>query len=224
MRVLIGSGDDLVDLYAVPRTPWLRVNFVATVDGAATGEDGRSGSINNEIDHRVFDLLREHADVVVIGAGTARIEGYARIGKPLVLVSRSGVVPEHLRGSAPGEILLATYAASPGLAEAREILGSDAVIVAGQHRVDLKAVKAGLAARGWGNQVCEGGPHLLRDLLDEGVADELDTTVVPRAVGGHHPRITNGAPLDVPLSLHTLVEHEGTLLARWLVTRSPDGP
>jgi riboflavin biosynthesis pyrimidine reductase len=219
MRVLIGSGADLPALYAVPRTPWLRVNFVATVDGAATGEDGRSGSINNEIDHQVFDLLREQADVVVIGAGTARIEGYGGIGKPLVLVSRSGVVPEHLRRAAPGEVLLATYAASPGLAAAREILGDDAVIVAGQQRVDLRAVKADLAARGCGNQVCEGGPHLLRDLLDEGVADELDTTVVPRAVGGHYPRITNGAPLDVPLSLHTLVEHEGTLLARWFVPR-----
>ncbi len=221
MRVLIGSGDDLADLYAVPRTPWLRVNFVATVDGAATGEDGRSGSLNNEIDHQVFDLLREQADVVVVGAGTARVEGYAGIGKPLVLVSRSGVVPEHLRHAPRGAVLLATYAASPGLSAAREHLGDDAVIVAGPHRVDLPSVKAELAARGWGNQVCEGGPHLLRDLLDEGVADELCTTVVPRAVGGHHPRITDGAPLDVPLSLHTLVEHEGTLLARWLVTAPP---
>ncbi len=218
MRVLIGSGEDLADLYAVPRTPWLRVNFVATVDGAATGEDGRSGSINNEIDHQVFDVLRAQADVVVIGAGTARVEGYAGIGKPLVLVSRSGVVPEHLRNAPAGDVLLATYAASPGIAEARATLGDDAVIVAGQHRVDLLALKRDLAARGWGNQVCEGGPHLLRDLLDEGAVDELDTTVVPRAVGGHHPRITNGAPLDVPLSLHTLVEHDGTLLARWLVT------
>ena len=93
MRVLIGSGTGLPELYAVPRTPWLRVNFVSTVDGAATGEDGRSGTINNEIDHQVFEVLREQADVVVIGAGTARVEGYRDIGKPLVLVSRSGAVP-----------------------------------------------------------------------------------------------------------------------------------
>jgi riboflavin biosynthesis pyrimidine reductase len=217
VRVLIGEGEDLAALYAVPRTPWLRVNFVSTVDGAATGDDGRSGSINNEIDHEVFDLLREQADVVVVGAGTARVEGYAGIGKPLVLVSRAGVVPEHLRDAAPGEVLLATYAASPGLDEARRILGEESVIVAGHHRVDLAAMKATLVERGWGNQVCEGGPHLLRDLLHGGVVDELDTTVVPLAVGGHHSRITDGAPIDVPLTLHTLVEHDGTLLARWLV-------
>jgi len=220
MRVLVGSGTDLPSLYAVPRTPWLRVNFVATVDGAATGEDGRSGSINNEVDHQVFDLLRAQADVVVIGAGTARIEGYADIGKPLVVVSRSGVVPARLCDPPPGEVLLATYAASPGIVGARAVLGDDGVIVAGQHRVDLGALKADLAARGWVNQVCEGGPHLLRDLLDAGAVDELDVTVVPRAIGGHHPRITDGAPVDVPLSLHTLVEDEGTLLARWFVASS----
>jgi riboflavin biosynthesis pyrimidine reductase len=215
MRVLVGSGADISELYAVPRTPWLRVNFVSTVDGAATGEDGRSGSINNEIDHQVFDLLREQADVVVVGAGTARTEGYRDIGKPLVLVSRSGVVPAHLRGRS--DVLLATYATSPGLEDARSALGSDSVLVVGQHRVDLLALTSRLAERGWANQVCEGGPHLLRDLLDEGAVDELDVTVVPRVVGGHHPRITDGAPVDLPLTLHTLVEHEGTLLARWFV-------
>ena len=29
--------------------------------------------------------------------------------------------------------------------------------------------------------------------------------------------MTHGAPLDVPLGLHTLLEDDGTLLARWLV-------
>ena len=219
MRVLIGSGDDLAELYAVPRTPWLRVNFVSTVDGAATGEDGRSGSINNAVDKQVFDLLRSQSDAVLVGAGTARTEGYAGLELPLVLVSRSGEVPEALRTARAGSVLMATYAASPGLAWAREVLGEDAVVVAGQNRVDLARLKTDLADRGFGRVVCEGGPHLLRDLLDEGVVDELDTTVVPRAIGGHHSRITDGAPVDVPLVLHTLIEEQGTLLARWMVER-----
>ena len=38
MRVLIGADtDDLAVLYAAPRQPWLRVNMVTTLDGAATG-------------------------------------------------------------------------------------------------------------------------------------------------------------------------------------------
>ena len=84
-------------------------------------------------------------------------------------------------------------------------------------RVDLSLLKQVLADRGWGHVLCEGGPHLLRDLLAAGAADELCTTVVPRLVAGEHPRITQGPPVDVPLRLHLLLEAEGTLLGRWLV-------
>ena len=70
MRVLLGDGDKLPELYAAPDQPWLRVNMVATVDGAATGEDGTSRSINTGADKVVFDLLREQADALVVGAGT----------------------------------------------------------------------------------------------------------------------------------------------------------
>ena len=59
---------------------WLRVNFVSTLDGAVSGADGRSGSINTPADHRVFRVLRELADAVVVGAGTVRAEGYPCCG------------------------------------------------------------------------------------------------------------------------------------------------
>mgnify|MGYP001123894218 CR=1 FL=1 len=55
MRTLIGpESDDLAVLYEPPSLPWLRVNMVSTLDGAANGESGKSGSINNEADKRVF--------------------------------------------------------------------------------------------------------------------------------------------------------------------------
>ena len=57
------------------RTPWLRVNFVASVDGAVT-VDGLSGGLGSDADRRVFDLLRVPCDVVVVAAGTVRAEGY----------------------------------------------------------------------------------------------------------------------------------------------------
>ena len=61
MRILLGEDTDLPQLYAVPDQPWLRVNMVSTVDGAATGDDGTSRSINNGVDKMVFDLLRDRA-------------------------------------------------------------------------------------------------------------------------------------------------------------------
>ncbi|NYD40538.1 dihydrofolate reductase family protein [Nocardioides panaciterrulae] len=233
MRVLIGAApeagtgvgvgagevDDerLAELYAAPRTPWVRVNMVSTVDGSATGEGGLTGAINNEPDHRVFDLLRRQADVVVVGAGTARAEGYTALDLPLVLVSRGGAVPPRLRGAEPGRVLMATCEQAEHLDETRALLGEEQVLVLGSHRVDLPLLRDRLVDRGWGRILCEGGPHLLRDLVAEGVADEICCTTVPHLVAGEHPRITDGPPVDVPLELHTLLEQDGTLLARWFL-------
>src|SRR4051812_43523405 len=83
----------LTEVYAVPQRRWLRVNMVSTLDGAATGDSGQTGSINNEADRRVFHLLRSMADAVLVGAGTARTEGYGPAVVPVVLVSRSADVP-----------------------------------------------------------------------------------------------------------------------------------
>ena len=197
--MLVGPDtDDLAELYAVPRRPWLRVNMVSTVDGAATGDSGRSGSINNAADKRVFDQLRALADVIVVGAGTARTEGYGPADRPIVVVSRTGDLPDGLRDAPPGSVLV-------------------------QPLDDAVAFKQSLVDRGWTDILCEGGPSLLRDLLDAGIVDELCTTVVPRLIGGDHPRIVQGPAVDVPLRLQTLLEIDGTLLARWLVSR-PRGP
>ena len=51
------SDHELAAAYTPEREPWLRVNFVSTVDGAAQGSDGLSGTINNDADKRVFDAL-----------------------------------------------------------------------------------------------------------------------------------------------------------------------
>ena len=193
VRVLVGPDtDDLGELYAPPRTPWLRVNMVSTVDGAATGESGTSGSINNAADKQVFDHLRATCDVIVVGAATARAEGYGPADRPIVVVSRRDEVPEGLRGAPAGSVVVRP-------------LG------------DAVAFRAWLLEQGWSTVLCEGGPTLLGHLLGAGVVDELCTTVVPRAVGGDHGRIAVGAPVDAPLRLHTLLEQDGTLLARWLV-------
>lgn len=224
MRVLTGADqtgeltdDDLRALYAAPSTPFLRVNMVSTVDGSATGANGRSGSINNAADKRVFDVLRELADVIVVGAGTAKAEGYRPAQRPIVLVSRKAQVPETLRDAPAGSVYLATCSRSDGIEKARELLGEEHVLTLGSHRVDLPQLKQTLADRGWGHQLCEGGPHLLRDLVHQGAADELTATSVPRLVAGAYPRITEGAPVDNPLELALLLEDAGTLFGRWTI-------
>lgn len=238
-----GDLDDLAlaRLYAYPddgRIPWLRANMVSTLDGAATGPDGRTGSINNEADKRVFSLLRALADVIVVGAGTARAEGYRhphpvtglravlRDGRSpapaLVVVSRTADLPPGLAAppeeDGAGEVLLATSSAAGERAvdAAREVLGEANVLVLGGDGVDLASLVRQLTDRGMPRMLTEGGPQLLRDLAAAGVLDELCLTVVPHLLAGEHPRILTGDGVELSLSPRMLLEAEGTVLGRWL--------
>ena len=230
------DAEGLAAAYRPPSQPWLRANMVTTLDGAATGPDGRSGSINTDADHVVFELLRALSHAVLVGAGTVRAERYPALrvdaslsalraneglprDLPLVVVSGSGDVPETVRGFTDGSVLLATRAAAPGLDSARATLGRENVLVHGDERVDLAALIADLRGRGWTHLLSEGGPGLLGSLLAAGLVDELCFTVTPAVVAGTGGRPVTGAPLDVDLDLELLVEQDWTLLGRWL-TRS----
>ena len=80
---LLGSVRDLDDgdlpqLYSYPERDgtWVRANFITSIDGGATAGDS-SGAMGGPGDRLVFNLLRELADVIVVGAGTVRIENYS---------------------------------------------------------------------------------------------------------------------------------------------------
>lgn len=232
------DSEGLALAYAYPRLAarqsWVRANFVSTLDGAAAGDDGRSGSINTGADRDVFALLRALSDVVLIGAGTARVEGYRRItvrapwlglrqgraAHPTIAVfSRSGDVPPGLsRARADsGDVLLVTCesAGAEAIDVARSTLGQDQVIVAGDASVDLASAVDSLTVRGLSRILCEGGPHLMRDLTASGRLDELCLTIAPTLVAGDHPRITAGAAVSANLLPRLLIESQGSLLGRW---------
>ncbi|CAM3663780.1 dihydrofolate reductase family protein [Nocardioides zeicaulis] len=211
------TDEQLQQAYAPRGEPWMRVNFVSTVDGSATGADGLSTSINDDADKRVFDTLRKHADCLVVGAGTIRDEEYDVPKIPVVVVSRRADVPPTLREAPRGRVLVATVSSAEGLEEARELLGHEQVLVLGEDEIDLVALKAELLSRGWKDQLCEGGPSLFGDLLAAGVVDELCWTISPRLVAGDGPRIAGGPDVDVAVRPALLLEQDGTLLGRWLV-------
>ena len=233
------SPDALALAYSYPELSgahtWVRANFVSTLDGAATGDNGRSGSINTGADRDVFGLLRALADVILIGAGTARIEGYRRatVRAPLLalrdgrtrhptmaIVSRSGDIPPllHQAREDSGEVLLVTcgQAGDEAIDLAREALGEDQVIVEGHESVDLDAALDRLALRGMQRILCEGGPHLMRDLIASGRLDELCLTLAPALVAGDHTRITAGDPVTADFVPRLLIESQGTLLGSWV--------
>jgi riboflavin biosynthesis pyrimidine reductase len=235
------DSEALALAYAYPQLcaeqTWVRANFVSTLDGAATGADGRSGSINTGADREVFALLRALSDVVLVGAGTARAERYKRAtvrapwtylrqGRPAhpstALFSRSGAVPPELSQAREdsGEVMLVTcqQAGAAAINLARDTLGEQNVIVQGQATVDMAAAVGSLAARGLRRILCEGGPHLMGDLTASGHLDELCLTITPTLVAGDHPRITAGTAVTASLKPRLLIESEGTIMGRWART------
>lgn len=218
---------DIVLTSAYPRAdePVLRVNFVASVDGAAT-VDGVSGGLGGPGDKLIFNTLRMSCDALVVAAGTVRNENYdaLRLDEPsrkwrlsqdlpefpaMVVVSGAlDLDPEQLIFSdAPVRPLVVTHAAAPADRRARVARLAEIVTV-GAERVDLAAMVAELHARGLTQLLCEGGPHLFGALIAEDLVDELCLTVSPLLAGGAAGRIAagpDGPPRELSLR-HILAE------------------
>lgn len=199
-------------LYAFPRARWVRANFVSTLDGAAQGSDGLSGSINTAADRRVFAANRKAADCVLVGAGTARAENYRPSRTPLVVVSRQGRLPRGLGGSGT-RIVLATCAASGRRP-------SDEVWVHGDDSVDLAAVVGRCASERMPRVLAEGGPHLFGDLLAADLVDELALTLAPTLAGGDPLRVVApGGTLGRATEVRHVLEEDSSLLTLWRIRR-----
>jgi riboflavin biosynthesis pyrimidine reductase len=228
------SDDELARLYDYPREHWLRANMVASADGAAF-LDGRSGGLSSAADRRLFGLLRALADVVLVGAGTARTEKYKparrrpelaplRAGRaatpPIALVSRGLdldlAAPLFTQAPPDARTIVITCDASP--VERRAVTAKVAhVIVAGDVAVDLGLALAFLRDRGLGRVLCEGGPMLLSHLAADGLANELCLTISPLLAGPGPSRITAGAPFPArQLALVHVLRAEGALFCRYL--------
>lgn len=220
-----------------PRTPLVRVNMVASVDGAATDERGYSAGLSGEGDQEVFRTLRALADAIVVGAQTVRVEGYGphRLradlrerreadGRPdpapIVVVSRSLELdldtPLFTEATVRTVVLTCEAAPADRLRAAR---GVALVLRAGEESVDLAAgialLRDGLGAM---HVLCEGGPTLNASLFGAGLVDEVCLTLSPRLVGAG-PRILRDVPRPCPLRLAGLCEDGGELYARYAISR-----
>ncbi|WP_323749747.1 pyrimidine reductase family protein [Curtobacterium sp. VKM Ac-1376] len=241
------SDEDLIGLYtAGAGEPWLRVNFVATLDGSASA-GGLSGSLGGDDDLRVFDLLRRVADVVLVAAGTVRDEGYGPMvlhdadvtwrrahGKPdhpvfaIVTGSLSLDPSSRVFTEAPVRPIVLTSASVSAAASARgRALAEVADVVAcsahsDPDSVDVGLVRRALAERGLGTIHCEGGPSFLGALIAADAVDELTLTIDPSLEGGAGPRIASGASPELRRMrpVHVLRGAGDVLLTRYVRARS----
>lgn len=247
MRAFIPEPAAAVDVHEHYARHWLdrggvRADFVSSVDGAVTIA-GLSRGLQTPGDNQVFAALRDLADVVLVGAGTARLEGYAVVGLsarrrairqrfglteqlPTAVVSQSLQLDptSGLFGDDGPRTIVLTCAAADQQMRAALQKRADVVLV-GDDVVDLGAARSALADRGLIRIVCEGGPTLFADLARSGLVDELCLSLSPRLAGPGPGRISSGTswPLDVvgrhALSLDGLLEEDGALFCRYLIHR-----
>jgi riboflavin biosynthesis pyrimidine reductase len=222
-----------------PGSQHVRAMMVSSADGAAQA-GGRSAGLSGPADKALFALLRSHADVVLVGAGTARVEDYGGArpsggrqawreahglskAPPIAVVTRSAALrlDGRLFTDTLARPIVITQAGVPGR-RLRELAEHAEVIVAGEGDVDLAAALDVLAERGLRRVSCEGGPHLLAGVAAAGRLDELCLTVSPLILSGPATRILAGPPLDPPdaLQLAQVLEEDGALFLQYLRARA----
>lgn len=228
------DDSDLDRAYGDEAADFVRVNFVASADGAAA-LDGRAGGLGSPTDQKVLRLLRNRSDGILVGAGTVRAEGYrplrddpqrgeARLERglspvaPFIVVSRRLTIEpdDPIIANAVTPTVIVTCANSDQ--QRRERLAAvTPVIVAGTDIVDLATARAALADRGLRRLVCEGGPTLFGTALAAGIVDELCLTLSPMLTGPGAPRIVDGVlAIDArQLRLRHVLEEDGFLYLRY---------
>ncbi len=213
--------------------------MVQSLDGRIA-VDGRSGPLSSSADRRVFLANRALADVVVVGAETARREGYgpSRLTPELVAWRRE-------RGASPVppiavvsqsldldlEAPLFTEASEHTLVittadadlRARERVGERADLIIVDAPLDVGAACRALWERGHRRAVLEGGPSTIRTFLDADHIDEFCLSVAPRLLGDG-PGLVSGPVPPVGLELHAVLEDEGLIVLRYTCGVRAKGP
>lgn len=196
--------------------------MVSTLDGAMRGSDGHSGSISTAADKRVFSMLRLTSDVVLVGAGTVRDEGYRPSRLPIAIVTSRLDLPLSLplfaqrTDDTPTTYVLTTQAASatapPALREVADI------VVCGKDHVDLATAIGHLVGLGLHRIHCEGGPRLLGSLARAGLLDEILLTLTPQLLGGgtgeHIIDVDQGLEPPQRMRVTQVLEEDGSIFVR----------
>jgi riboflavin biosynthesis pyrimidine reductase len=245
LTLLGGTGTvdeaQLPELYSYPdalRKCWVRANFIASLDGG-TAVDGTSGGLAGPGDRALFRVMRQLADVIVVGAGTARSENYggAQLSviqrqqrqargqaevPPIAIVTNSGRLERDMKVFTHTEVPPLVLTSAAAVAPASALLGEAAEVLAcsgaDDTEVDAATLLNVLASRGLLRVLTEGGPHLLGSFIADDLLDELCLSIAPAVVGGESGRIAaGGGSRQTPMERsHLLADDAGYLYSRYV--------
>ncbi len=219
------SRERLLEWYRPDSEDWVRLNLISTVSGSAAGPDRTSESITTSADRRILGVIRQLADVVLVGAGTVRVEGYQLPKRAsLAIVTASGDLGgHHLPPDTRADQL---FVVCPGSAvgRARESLGDAGAtfieLPAHHDGLDAREIIAALRDRGLRSIVSEGGPKLAAQLIAAGLLDEMCLSQAPYLGGADIPAFEPGGNELRKLRLtQLLIDDESVTYSRWQVLR-----
>ena len=199
------------------RSPVLYSNFVSSIDGVVTlGAKPSAGSVisgKDPSDRFLMGLLRACADAVVLGAGTLRAtpghlwtpahvypalatefialrSALGRSAEPtLVLLTATGDLDFKHPALVKGAIVITTDGGAKKIGE-RLPATCELVVMGKGKTLDLNKAVGEVRGRGLDVLLCEGGPHVIGQLLEDGLLDEVFLTVSPVLAGrGDEPRL-----------------------------------
>jgi len=226
-RLLPEPADDITvdEAYGTPlgarsSAPWVGMCMVASIDGSiAVG--GTSVGLSSPTDIAVLARLRRLADVIVVGAGTIRDEGYGapqKRGQRIGIVTRSGGLDYDSDVFSSGSgFLITNHTGAPDAPAGVDILRT------GNDEIDLRTAVARLSDfcdRTDYVQV-EGGASLNGAMFDADLIDEINVTTSPATFGGPGPRLATGAPPHAHRFgvAQLMIDDEGFVYTRWLRRR-----
>ncbi len=207
--------------------PWTYANFVQSIDGIASfkGRHASGADISQSAEDRwLMDLLRAHADAIIMGVNTLveetrsfpgvnggrgpvyRIENESlrelrkklgRADEKVIFVTASAAIDPRAYRVFDGDQMQAFILTTvAGAARLKTRDPRVQVIVAGEDkRIDLAQALRTLRAE-WGIEhlLCEGGPTLYGSMARAGLIDEKFVTVSPVEIGLFAPAEQKLAP------------------------------
>jgi riboflavin biosynthesis pyrimidine reductase len=208
--------------------PWTFANFVQSIDGVASfkGPHASGGDISQSMEDRwLMDLLRAHADAIIMGVNTLVAEtlsaphvnggrgpvyciedeslrelrvNLGRKREKVIFVTASGSVDPRAYRVFDGDLmdaLILTTAAGAARLQGRSARVQ--LIVAGQDKTIDLPLAMGMLHKEMevGHLLCEGGPTFYGSMSRAGLIDEKFVTVAPVEIGLMVPPEQGPSPL-----------------------------